>query len=586
MAPQSLSLYDELTCAENLAFFARMYGLAGRKLHERIDWGLEFAGLEERRKSKVKTFSGGMKRRLNLACALAHEPDIVLLDEPTVGVDPQSRNHIFERIEVLKKAGLTVIYTTHYMEEAERLCDRVAIMDRGSILALGTIDTLISAHGGTSVVMAELKEPPGEGGEAGRATRRHHTALGDGEAPGSDQRAVRPGRGLSHPADTAARSGDGLPGPDRTEASRRMKAVLHLALKDLKLLSRDKFGMFWGARLPAHLRPVLRGHLQLRRRRRDGGDEHRGHRRRSVHRVGCLRRQARRIGGPQRQPGTDGGRSGGRGASRPSRRLRASSGGVWQQPGIPVRRRRVGGESSLVVHVDPARKAEAGYLQGMIMEAMFTSLRDRFMDQEWSQAQVQGQLDQLRDSESIDPVQKMILMAFMNSLNSFLGEFDPALYGEGLNLSAEKAIEFVDEEEEVDESVPQQSFEITFPQAILWGILGCTSGFAITIVKERREGTFLRLRVSPLSRAHILAGKGLACFIAVAGGDPVIADDRQGRLRSAPGAAGQALFGDPLRRRVLCRDDDADERPGEDRGGRRRGRLGGPLSSWPCWAAA
>jgi linearmycin/streptolysin S transport system ATP-binding protein len=163
MAPQSLSLYDELTCAENLAFFARMYGLAGKKLHERIDWGLEFAGLEERRKSKVKTFSGGMKRRLNLACALAHEPDIVLLDEPTVGVDPQSRNHIFERIEVLKKAGLTVIYTTHYMEEAERLCDRVAIMDRGSILALGTIDELIAAHGGTSVVMAELKEPPGEG---------------------------------------------------------------------------------------------------------------------------------------------------------------------------------------------------------------------------------------------------------------------------------------------------------------------------------------------------------------------------------------------------------------------------------------
>jgi ABC-2 type transport system ATP-binding protein len=160
MAPQALSLYDELTAAENLTFFGRMYGLSGGGLRQRVDWGLEFAGLEERRKSKVKTFSGGMKRRLNLACALVHEPQIVLLDEPTVGVDPQSRNHIFERIEVLQERGLTVIYTTHYMEEAERLCDRVAIMDHGSLLAAGTVEELVEAHGGVSVVRAELKEPP------------------------------------------------------------------------------------------------------------------------------------------------------------------------------------------------------------------------------------------------------------------------------------------------------------------------------------------------------------------------------------------------------------------------------------------
>ncbi len=160
VAPQALSLYDELTAPENLRFFGRMYGLAGRKLRERVDWGLAFAGLEERRRGKVRTFSGGMKRRLNLACALVHEPLIVLLDEPTVGVDPQSRNHIFERIEALQKQGLTVIYTTHYMEEAERLCDRVGIMDGGSILALGTVAELVAAHGGTSVVQAELKQPP------------------------------------------------------------------------------------------------------------------------------------------------------------------------------------------------------------------------------------------------------------------------------------------------------------------------------------------------------------------------------------------------------------------------------------------
>ncbi|MFG0252430.1 MAG: ABC transporter permease, partial [Phycisphaerales bacterium JB038] len=175
-----------------------------------------------------------------------------------------------------------------------------------------------------------------------------------------------------------------------------------------------------------------------------------------------------------------------------------------------------GGESSLVVHVDPARKAEAGYLQGMIMEAMFMSMRDRLMDQEWSQAQIRGQLEQIRESDDIDPLQKTILLGFMNSLDTFLGEFDPSLYNEGLDLDPANSIEFVDEERVEDESAPRQSFEITFPQAILWGILGCTSGFAITIVKERREGTFLRLRVSPLSRAHILAGKGLACFLGVA----------------------------------------------------------------------
>lgn len=160
IAPQAVALYDELTAEENLRFYGSMYGLKGARLGARIDWCLEFAGLEDRRSDRVGTYSGGMKRRLNMAVALIHEPRLVLFDEPTVGVDPQSRNHIFESVEALSKAGLTVLYTTHYMEEAERLCDRVAIMDHGKVLALDSVEGLVEAHGGTSTIVAELSAPP------------------------------------------------------------------------------------------------------------------------------------------------------------------------------------------------------------------------------------------------------------------------------------------------------------------------------------------------------------------------------------------------------------------------------------------
>jgi ABC-2 type transport system ATP-binding protein len=163
IAPQSLSLYEVMTAAENLAFFGRLYNLTGNLLRERVNWALEFSGLTDRRKHRVCTFSGGMKRRLNLAVALVHDPQVVFLDEPTAGVDPQSRNHIFERIEELRGEGRTVLYTTHYMEEAQRLCHRVAIMDHGRILDLDTVPALLGKHGGRSVVKAELSAPPENG---------------------------------------------------------------------------------------------------------------------------------------------------------------------------------------------------------------------------------------------------------------------------------------------------------------------------------------------------------------------------------------------------------------------------------------
>jgi ABC-2 type transport system ATP-binding protein len=147
IAPQTLSLYEVLTAEENLALFGKLYNLRGHRLKERVGWALDFVGLESRGRDPVKNYSGGMKRRLNLAVALLHDPEIILLDEPTVGVDPQSRNLIFDNILALKREGRTLVYTTHYMEEAQRLCDRVGIVDHGRLLALDTVAGLITAGG-------------------------------------------------------------------------------------------------------------------------------------------------------------------------------------------------------------------------------------------------------------------------------------------------------------------------------------------------------------------------------------------------------------------------------------------------------
>jgi len=157
-APQQLSLYEALTGWENLRFFSRMYGLYGEQQQRQMNWALEMTGLLDRAKDPVKTYSGGMKRRLNLALAVVHDPPLILLDEPTVGVDPQSRHHLFENIEQLQNKGRTIVYTTHYMEAAQRLCDRIAIIDQGRVLALDTVDALVTRYGGSSQVSVELVE--------------------------------------------------------------------------------------------------------------------------------------------------------------------------------------------------------------------------------------------------------------------------------------------------------------------------------------------------------------------------------------------------------------------------------------------
>jgi ABC-2 type transport system ATP-binding protein len=147
LVPQDLALYDELSARANLRFFGALYSLSGAALDKAIAAALGLVGLADRERDLVKTFSGGMKRRLNLAAGLLHDPDILLLDEPTVGVDPQSRNAIFDNLEELKRRGKALLYTTHYMEEAERLADRIVVIDSGTVVANDTLAGLYAGVG-------------------------------------------------------------------------------------------------------------------------------------------------------------------------------------------------------------------------------------------------------------------------------------------------------------------------------------------------------------------------------------------------------------------------------------------------------
>jgi ABC-2 type transport system ATP-binding protein len=160
--PQELALYPRLTCKENLESFGRYHGLAGSALQQAVAWCLDWSSLQDRAGELAKNLSGGMRRRLNMAAGIIHRPELVLMDEPTVGVDPQSRNRIFEMIEKLHGEGTAIIYTTHYMEEAERLCDRIAIVDHGRIIALGTSAELVeNTFASRSQILARFTSPDG-----------------------------------------------------------------------------------------------------------------------------------------------------------------------------------------------------------------------------------------------------------------------------------------------------------------------------------------------------------------------------------------------------------------------------------------
>lgn len=159
VAPQEEALYPTLTGAENLEFFARLYGVPKSERAKRVADALEGVELTSRKDDLVQSYSGGMRRRLNLGCALVSGPRLVLLDEPTVGVDPQSRVHIFEAVRKLRTQGVTILYTTHYLAEAEDLCDRIAIMDEGNVVALGTVPELLGLSKTSEVIELRLRQP-------------------------------------------------------------------------------------------------------------------------------------------------------------------------------------------------------------------------------------------------------------------------------------------------------------------------------------------------------------------------------------------------------------------------------------------
>jgi ABC-2 type transport system ATP-binding protein len=225
--PQELALYPRLTCKENLAAFGRYHGLFGGKLAEAVAWCLDWAALTDRAAEIEKNLSGGMKRRLNMAAGIIHRPRVVLMDEPTVGVDPQSRNRIFEMIEALRDKGAAIIYTTHYMEEAERLCDRVAIIDHGRIIAQGANQELVqNAFASRSQVVARFANPPSE---TEAWVERHAGHLVDGSAELTIERSTE----IAALLDDAAKAGLEL--LDVTLRRPNLESVfLHLTGRELR----------------------------------------------------------------------------------------------------------------------------------------------------------------------------------------------------------------------------------------------------------------------------------------------------------------------------------------------------------------
>ena len=366
VAPQALALYDLLTGEENLRFFGEVYGLSGAALDERVTWCLDFVGLTDRKGDRAGGYSGGMKRRLNLAAAVLHDPELLLLDEPTVGVDPQSRNKIFESIEALHREGRTIIYTTHYMEEAERLCDRIAIIDAGKLLALGTLSELLAAHGGppTLIVKTNGSEQRAADRRSARRAQSHRrdrrrSMRFQMERPTLEQVFLRlTGRSLD----------------SRETEARCMKQIIALALKDLRLMPRNRGGMFFTFVWPV-LVTVLFGIMFGGNERRRAGQDQDRRRRRRQHATARARSSTKLEESFDLSPMT---LADAENAVRRGQR----TGFIVVKPGFGEASNRMfyGSPKEIEVGVDPARQAEAGMLEGLLMKHAAADMQKMFTD--------------------------------------------------------------------------------------------------------------------------------------------------------------------------------------------------------------
>jgi ABC-2 type transport system permease protein len=513
LVPQELALYDELSARANLRFFGGLYGLSGDALDRRMASALELVGLQDRANHRVATFSGGMKRRLNLAAGLLHDPSILLLDEPTVGVDPQSRNAIFDNLEALKRQGKALLYTTHYMEEAERLCDRIVIIDQGAWSRTNAARLLRLAPRGGPAGDRARRDARGRrvAGRAARASRRHvrdarrrpaerrHRHAGADRVAG----ARVPGRArarLPAPAQRARRPGGGLPGPHRPEAARRMSTLWAVVRKDLELFRTDKRAVLMQIVAPI----VISAFFGFVFSRADSKDAPARVSVRVVDQDGSAiaRGLVEGLAGDRMldaRPATlEVAREDVRSGRAPVAIVIPAGFGDAARDALfrPSR------APEMPVLFDPSHAAERALVEGLLTQhAMQAVSRQAF-----SSSGVEAQMRSIEES-SMDPARK----AALRSLLASAAQLGTAGQGGGGGLPA-MSLPYSVREEAVTAGgeVPYNGFSHAFAGMSVQFILFAGINLGVSMLLDRQRGVWKRLRAAPLSKGFVLGSRTLS----------------------------------------------------------------------------
>ena len=468
ICPQSVSLYPELTGRQNLTFFARLQGLSGRDLRARVDWALDFSGLTDRADTRVSTYSGGMQRRLNLAAGMVHDPEVLLCDEPTVGVDPQSRNHLYESIERLRDEGRpsSTRRTTWKRRSGCATGSRSSTTEQCSPWDRPT--ELIAAHGGTATVTAELSGPRPAGldlpGSLDGPSLRFESNAPLAEVARLVERGFASTRSVSSSPISRVCSSRSLGGACATteeeEEGANLRNALVMAMKDLHLLWRDKFALFWVAAFPSMMALFVGA---------TGGS------------------------GPPPVWGSpvvdldDADASRAFVASRPFRRQRLA------RPGDGVA---VHAASRHAMAWPPTMSPPISWFR-RVPRGGRTAVRQPGPPSRW------GSTRRAAPKPAISRASWSGPRSSASARRSQLRE---------LRAGASRPSPVVRSARR-----PPNAWAISFPQAMSWGVIGCCASFAVGLVQERARGTYGRLRMAPNPAWTILAGKAIACFTACFG---------------------------------------------------------------------